>query len=40
MDFYGRVFRIIDCDEFTRSFFANEGIKLGAAESYPNDPFV
>ena len=40
IDFYGRVFRIIDCDEFTRSFFANEGVTLGASEGYPNDPFV
>ena len=40
IDFYGRVFRIIDCDEFTRSFFANEGVTLGASEVYHNDPFV
>lgn len=40
IEFYGRVFRIVDCDTFTRSFYANEGVKIGNAEEYPNDPFV
>jgi hypothetical protein len=40
IDFYGRVFRITDADEFTRSFYANEGIELQAAEALPDDPFV
>jgi hypothetical protein len=37
---YERVFRIVDCDDFTRKFFANEGVALNIAESYPDDPFV
>lgn len=36
---YGRVFRIVDCDDFTRRFFANEGVALNSPESYPDDPF-
>ena len=40
IEFYGRVFRIVDADEFTRSFYANKGIKLAQAEAYPDDPFV
>jgi hypothetical protein len=40
IEFYGRVFRIIDCDEFTRKFFSNEGLALNPAESYPEDPFL
>lgn len=28
IDIYGRVFRIIDCNEFTRRFYSNEGIEL------------
>lgn len=40
INFYGRVFRIVDADEFTRSFYANEGITLAPAESTPEDPFV
>lgn len=40
LDIYGRVFRIVDCDEFTRSFYANEGVNLGGSEGYPDDPFA
>ena len=41
MDFnvYGRVFRIVDCDDFTRRFYSNEGIAINSSEGYPNDPF-
>lgn len=37
---YGRVFRIVRCDDFTRNFFANEGRSLNADEAFPDDPFV
>ena len=40
LDVYGRVFRIVDCDEFTRQFYANEGANLGNVEQYPDDPFA
>ena len=41
LNVYGRVFRIIDCDDFTRQFYANEAnIALNPAENYPDDPFV
>ena len=40
LDIYSRVFRIVDCDEFTRSFYANEGIVLNNCESSLEDPFV
>ncbi len=40
LNVYGRVFRIIDCDDFTRSFYNNEGIALNRSEEYPDDPFV
>jgi hypothetical protein len=36
---YGRVFRILDCDDFTRKFYANEGVALKRPETYPDDPF-
>ena len=29
----------MDCDQFTRSFFANEGIALNTPETVPDDPF-
>ena len=37
---YDRIIRIVDCDDFTRRFFANEGVPLNAAESYPEDLFA
>lgn len=40
IDVYSRVFRIVNCDDFTRAFYANEGIDIGQPESYPDDPFV
>lgn len=39
LNVYGRVFRIVDCDDFTRRFFSNEGVALNTPESYPDDPF-
>ena len=40
IDIYSRVFRITDADEFTRSFYANEGCSLAPAEALPENPFV
>lgn len=40
LNVYRRVFRIIDCDEFTRSFYSQNGITLSAPESLPTNPFV
>lgn len=37
---YKRIFRIVDCDEFTRRFYANEGYALNAAEPLPEDKFA
>lgn len=37
---YQRVFRIVDCDEFTRRFYQNEGHHLNAPEGYPEDLFA
>lgn len=34
---YGRVFRIVDCDQFTENFYADMGIKLNPKETYPDD---
>lgn len=39
IDVYGRVFRIVDCDDFTRKFYSNEGMALHPAEKYPDDTF-
>lgn len=37
---YGRVFRLTDCDSFTRSFYAANGVELGAPEETPLDSFA
>lgn len=37
IEFYGRVFRIVGCDDFTRQFFANEGATLNENEGFPED---
>ena len=40
LNVYGRVFRIVDCDDFTRQFYADQGTDLGGAESLPDDKFA
>lgn len=40
LNVYGRVFRIVDADDFTKRFYSNEGVALNAPENYPDDPFV
>ena len=40
LNVYQRVFRIVDCDPFTRRFYANEGCALNASESFPEDLFA
>merc|ERR1711939_1068358 len=37
--FYGRTFRIVDCDAFTAQFFQENGLSLGEPEDYPYNPF-
>eukprot|EP00049_Salpingoeca_infusionum_P018042 m.355473 g.355473 ORF g.355473 m.355473 type:complete len:549 (+) comp17261_c0_seq1:265-1911(+) len=38
--FYGRTFRIISCDEFTRRFLLSNGIELNDFEDAPEDPYL
>ena len=40
LEIYGRVFKITDCDDFTRKFYQHEGITLNRGENYPEDPFI
>jgi EF-hand domain-containing protein 1 len=39
LQIYGRVFRIIDCDEFTKKFYADNGVTLNPPEDYPDNLF-
>ena len=38
--FYGRTFRLCDCDEFTRKFLTKLGIRVGEPEAMPDDPYT
>lgn len=37
---YKRIFRIVDCDDFTKRFYANEGVALNPSEGYPENLFA
>jgi len=39
LDVYKRFFRIIDCDDFTKAFYADQGVDIGNPEKFPDDPF-
>jgi len=38
VSFYGRTFRIVDCDAFTAQFFEENELELGQPEEYPYNP--
>lgn len=40
LNVYGRVFRIVDCDDFTHRFYADQGCDIGRAEPFPEDTFA
>lgn len=40
LELYARKFKIVDCDQFTRSFYESEGIRQDTPDQYPEDPFV
>jgi len=39
LTFYGRTFRVVDCDAFTAQFFEENNLELGEPEDYPYNPF-
>ena len=39
IDIFGKVFRIIDCDAFTKDFYAQKGIMLNPPESLPEKQY-
>lgn len=38
--FYGKIFRIVNCDAFTRNFLESEGMVVNDSESAPTDPYI
>ncbi|KAL8591777.1 hypothetical protein ACOMHN_032319 [Nucella lapillus] len=38
--FYGKVFRVVNCDKFTADFLESEGIVVSPAEEPPSDPYI
>jgi len=39
INIYERVFRIVSCDKFTKSFYEDHGVELNSEESMPTDKF-
>lgn len=39
INLYNRVFKIINCDEFTFNFLKKLGVRVGQCEEIPNDPY-
>ena len=39
MNFNQHIFRVVNCDLFTRKFLTEQGITLNEAEKMPNDAF-
>ncbi|ESO86018.1 hypothetical protein LOTGIDRAFT_195429 [Lottia gigantea] len=37
---YGKIFRIVSCDQFTQDFLESEGIIVNPSESLPTDPYI
>ena len=37
---YSKVFKITDCDEFTRNFLRKLGVRLPDSSTAPQDPYV
>lgn len=38
--FYGKIFRIVSCDAFTRNFLESEGMVVNDPEDSPTDPYI
>ncbi|KFU84097.1 EF-hand domain-containing family member C2, partial [Chaetura pelagica] len=38
--FYARIYKIIDCDQFTKNFLRKMGIKLNPPAGHPDDPYT
>lgn len=38
--FYGRTFRLVDCDTFTKDFLESEGVTIAQPEEIPADPYT
>nr|KAG5693048.1 hypothetical protein BaRGS_028808 [Batillaria attramentaria] len=39
INLYSKVFKIIDCDEFTHNFLKKMGVRIGQKGTSPNDPY-
>ncbi|KAJ8322048.1 hypothetical protein KUTeg_000519 [Tegillarca granosa] len=38
--FYGKVFRLVNCDKFTRDYLESEGMIVNDPEGMPTDPYI
>lgn len=40
INLYSRVFKIVDCDDFTKNFLTKLGVRLNAPAEIPGDPYL
>ncbi|KAK6187064.1 hypothetical protein SNE40_006312 [Patella caerulea] len=40
LTFYGKIFKIVNCDQFTQNFLESEGIIVNPLEPVPTDPYI
>lgn len=38
--FYGKIFRLYDCDKWTRNYLESEGLEINSPENPPDDPYI
>ncbi|XP_066995320.2 EF-hand domain-containing protein 1 [Anabrus simplex] len=40
IEFFGRVFHIVDCDKFTEEYLKSQGVEVNSPEQMPLDPYL
>lgn len=40
LELYGRVYRLVSCDQFTANFLRKLGVRVNEPEPIPDDPYT